>query len=222
MHGWDGDLVSQGRLGNVDVQVQENVIVTALEIFVRLDLDDNVQISGRAAVLARLTFAGQPNLRASVDSFGDGDDFAQGLANFALAVTGLAGINDYFALALTGGTGGHLDHRAEDGPLGLADFAAPVTGGALGWGGARFGAASVAGFTALIADDLDFFIGAENGFFEVQFETIFQVAPRRGAFRALRPERLKPKPNRSPRSPKMSEKSIVVQSGTPPAPWTPA
>ena len=66
VHRRHDNLVTQRCLGDINLQVENNVVATALEELVRGHVEDDKQIACRPAVQAGATFAGQANLRIAV------------------------------------------------------------------------------------------------------------------------------------------------------------
>ena len=68
VRGVDFDLGSKRCLGERDRLLRVNVVVAARESGVLLDVDEDVQIAGRATVGARLPFSSETQARARVDT----------------------------------------------------------------------------------------------------------------------------------------------------------
>ena len=141
-----------------------------------------------------------------------------GLAFQTAPAAGVARGGDDLAPSVAGGAGGHLHHGSQEGLAHLAHFAASAAGGALHRVGAGFSAFALAGGADFVAGDLDLFFDAKDGFFKGrglwcnsgQHHAVGHFAAagcRRGKAKEFSED---------------VEKSIDVQSGTPPTPFTPA
>src|SRR5438270_3118335 len=115
----------------------------------RLDVNDDVEITRRAAPRAHLAFARQANLGAGVNTFGNVHPYLLFSGPVATAGATPAGALDHLALPIAPRAAGDIDDLPEDRlrrPPHLAGAAA--LGTRLGRG-ARFGTASVAGLAGL-------------------------------------------------------------------------
>src|SRR5579859_5801742 len=168
-------LVAQRRLGDVDRQVEDDIVLVALEDLVRLHLHQHVEIAGRAALRARLTLAGETQLLAVVHARGHAHLQLARLALAARAAALLAGVGDHAPLAVAAVAGGDVDELAEDALLHAAHLAAAVAAGAAFGLAARFGADAAAEGALLGAADLDLLLRAEDRLFEGQGQVVAQV-----------------------------------------------
>ena len=123
----DGNGVAQRRLGHVDLHFEDDVVVVALEVGVRLDVERDVQISGRPTTLARLALPRQPDRDAIIDARGDGDFDPPPPVDPALTVTFVAWFCHNRALAVTTRAGDDIDERPQERPLRVAHLPRPAT-----------------------------------------------------------------------------------------------
>ena len=182
----DGDLVAERDLREVDLELEQQRVVVALEEVVLADADLQVEVAARAALGADLALAGEAHLRSVVDAGGDvhGQLALALLAARAAAV--LAGVGDDTALAAAAIAGGHVDELAEDALLGAAHLAGAVAlGAALGLR-AGLGAQSIADGADLGGLDLDLLVRAEDRFLEADRDAAADVGAARGAAVAAR------------------------------------
>ena len=107
-------------------QRANRVVPSRWKIGVAGEVDEDVEIAGRAAAHAGLAFAGEADAGALVDPGGDVDRERLALLDPALAAAGRAGIGDHLADAAAG-RAGLLDHEEA---LAGADLAAAAAGGA--------------------------------------------------------------------------------------------
>jgi hypothetical protein len=150
------------------------VIAFTLENGVLLNLDLNIQIACRCAMLARFTFTRQTNTVAGIDARRDFNRQRFGFLNATMTVAFIARIFNQRTASLAMRTGLLNGEEA----LAHLHLAGTVTG----WTGlrlaTRFGAAAVANVTLFQRRDTDLFGDAANGFFQRQIHVVAQVAPR--------------------------------------------
>ena len=149
---------AQRRLGDIDVEVEQDVILAAFEELVWFYFDLNEQISSWAAIGAGLPFTGKADLGAIINACWNRNRFGDGLAFISPPATLFTFIGDDGSSTLTIRTGGHLDHGAKKCLPRLPNLAAAVTGGACFRRGAWLRAAAVAAITHFIAGNIDIFI----------------------------------------------------------------
>src|SRR5262249_3341333 len=130
-------LIAQGGLDEVDVELDVQIVLDALEDLVRRDLDSDVEAAVGAAVGADLAFAGEPDLGAVVDA---GRDFDLQGATDALAAgaatVGTGRLNDP-ALTTTAVAGAGINELPENAALDAPDLAGALAVGAFEGLGAR-------------------------------------------------------------------------------------
>src|SRR5229473_3265065 len=145
-------------------------------VFAHPHLD--IQVSGGSAVAARLTLAVQANAVAGIDPGGYGDGQGLFLAHPALTVTGVAGVADDLAAALTARAG------LLDGENRLLHAHLPLAvAGIAGLGCRPLGSArALTGLALGQGGNLDLRVGAEYGLFEIQLQLVAQI----GAAKYLR------------------------------------
>src|SRR5882672_1110722 len=134
-------------------------------------MEDDVEISCLAAKRSGFAEAGEANARAIFDAGRDFGFYCALAKHSALPSALQARIGDDLPQALARGTG---PGDAEEALL-MADLAVTVAGAA---GNGRFSwssAGAVAGFAGFVAADGDGFFGAEDGFFEFQFQIFAKV-----------------------------------------------
>src|SRR5207237_8970893 len=69
----DPDPVPHRRLHDVDAQLVDDVLVTPVQLRMRLDPEHDVEVARRAGPITRLAFAGQADLRAGIHAGRDPD-----------------------------------------------------------------------------------------------------------------------------------------------------
>src|SRR5262249_31093794 len=140
---------AQGRLGDVELALGDEIVLAALETRVGLDPHEDVQVAGHSAAYSGLALAGHAQRRPVVDARRNLHGELGLLAHPAGAAAVLAGLLDDLAFAAAFGTS--LRHGEE--ALGELDAAAAAAALAALERRARFGAAalaSVAGHGALV------------------------------------------------------------------------
>src|SRR5690606_37369900 len=123
-------LGAQGSLGNVDVQVQQDVVLLAVEEFVVPYIECHIQVALRPAVHPRLPLAIEAHLVAAVRARRDPDLAGRLLALHPRAVAHAAGLIKQPAAAAAIRAGSHLDPIAQPGGTRPAHLTWPTTGGA--------------------------------------------------------------------------------------------
>src|SRR5688500_2568771 len=192
VEGGDLDLVAEGGLGDVDRQVGHQVVGLAAEVAVRLDVDHQVEVAGRAAVGARLALVAQPDLRAVVDAARDAHLEGAVDPHHALAAALLARIGDDRAVAVAAVADADVDELAEEvlvDPPQLAAAATPRTLGRRGAGLDAVPGTLGAGFVLL---EGNLALEPEDRLLELERDVDPQVGP------ALDPLALARPPGRGP------------------------
>src|ERR1019366_8398382 len=174
------NLAAEGCLGDIQRDGAVQVVFVAFEEWVLLDLEEHVEIAGRAAVGSGLAFAGQAQAVAVGHAGRDVDlELALHLA-VAVAVTFGARVADDLAASITGAARAANRQKA----LLVENFAAAVAGGAARGPAAGFAAGALAALAALHAGHLDIAAHAEHGILEAELQIVAYVfaALRAGAF----------------------------------------
>src|SRR5690606_25038485 len=91
------DRAAEGGEGELDRDLAEEVVAVALEEFVFLDLEHDVEVAGLTAGEAGLAVAGGTEARTGIDTGGDAHGELGGLGRAAFAVAGVAGLFDFLA-----------------------------------------------------------------------------------------------------------------------------
>src|ERR1017187_8814992 len=165
------DLAAQSGLRHIQRDGAVQVVFVALEERVILHLEEHVEIAGRAAVTARLAFAGQAEAVAVIHPGRDVDlELALHLA-VTVALTFGARVADDLAASVA--RAARAANRQE--ALLVEHFAAAVAGGAVARPAARFAAPALAALAALHARHLDFRAHAEHGVLKAQFQIVAHV-----------------------------------------------
>src|SRR2546425_1463548 len=165
---WDFHRVAQGGLRHTQGQLVDDVGPVAFQHRVRLDLDDDVQVTRGASAGTDLAFTREADLRTTVDPGRDVDPHFLFAGTAAAATAGPAGLLDDLALAVATRAGRDIDDLSEDrlrGPPHLAGAAALRTGLRRG---ATFGAGPMAGRAGVGPRDGELALDAEYRFFEGQ------------------------------------------------------
>src|SRR5438045_2047141 len=145
IHRWDFHRVAQGGLCHAQGQLIDDVGTVSLQHRVRLDLDDDVEVTGGTATRTDLAFTGEANLRPTIDAARDADPHFLFAGAVAAPAAGPAGFLDDLALAVATRAGGDIDDLSEAGPTEVE------TGHALRAGVAK---AVIALTLGLVAQDL--------------------------------------------------------------------
>src|SRR6185436_14049309 len=150
------------------LELGDHVRALAAEARVLLDVEDDVEIAGGAAVEPLLALAGEAQPRTLFDAGRDGHLERALLLDPPLAAAALAGVGDHraAAAALRAGAGDGEEALRE---AHLADAAAGVAGGGRAGAGA---AAALALLADLEARYLQRVGGAEGGLLERQLEVV--------------------------------------------------
>ena len=133
--GWDDEFASEGCFGEAEGDFAVEIVVFAGEDFVTADVDDDVEVAGRAAAYAVVAVAAGAEASAFGDACGDTEFDAGAFFDAALAAAIGAGVGDDLACAVAI-RAGLLDLEEAAGGDDLACAAA---------GGAGFGAAGFSG-----------------------------------------------------------------------------
>src|SRR5690242_8388748 len=99
------DLGAECRLGNIDVQVQQNIVLAALEELMRCDIQDQEEASIWSPVGTGSALACQTDLCPTVHTSRNLHFLGDRLSLQATAMTGFTGRRDRFAATITGRTG---------------------------------------------------------------------------------------------------------------------
>src|SRR5256886_8523669 len=177
VHRWDFHRVAQGSLCHAQGQLIDEVGTVSLQHRVRLDLDDDVEVTGGAPTRTDLAFTGEANLRPTIDAARDTDPYFLFAGAVAAAAAGPARFLDDLALAVATRAGGDIDDLSEDRlrrPPHLAGAAALRAGLRRR---ARFRARSLAGRAGFGPRDGELALDAEDRFFERQPQVGPQVGP---------------------------------------------
>src|SRR5215469_16415847 len=170
--GRDFDLGAEGSLRETDRHLDNHVVVLAHEERMLLDVDDDVEVAGRAAAEAGLTLIAELEARAVIHPRRNLDRERLGFADASLALALRARVGDRLALAAALRTRGRYREKT----LLRADLAGAATVGALARAGrAVLGARAVAPVAGRQALKLDRFFGAARRFLEFDFEIVTEV-----------------------------------------------
>src|SRR5581483_269891 len=165
------NLCSERGLRDVNRNGAQQVIALALEDGMFLDLDDDVQVSRRTAVEARLSFVGQFEMSARIDARGNGDFELAFRSNVAFAAALRAGpAHDLTTAAALRASAANLQEA-----LLVDHFAATVAHGAGHQSVHLLGTAAMAAGAEVHARDLNFYTHSANGLFERHLQVIAQI-----------------------------------------------
>src|SRR5690606_15612525 len=162
---------AQGRHRHRHRHRDQKVQIVALEQFVRLHRQEDVEVAARPAALARLALARQADARAVVDARRNLEAELAGLADLAVAPAGGAGVGDHLARAAAAGAGA-LDLEEA---VGLTHAPGAAAGGADGRLGARLGARAVADLAGHQGRDGDLDLGPLVSLLQRDLEIVAQV-----------------------------------------------
>src|SRR5579862_344242 len=183
----DGDACPEGRLGQPDRGLVDQLRAVALQSRMRRNVDGDVEAARRPAVAPDLALVRQPDLVALVDAGRDRDAQAPLPLDAALALAGLAGRLDDRPVAPTARARRDVDHLAEHRLADAADLTATVALRAGRRCRAGLRAAPGARLAAGQDRELDLLLGPENRVLEGDPEVVAQVraagrtsSPRRG------------------------------------------
>ncbi len=102
---WDVNFPAQCRHRKADRHFAVQVSPVSLKYAMRLELHDDIQVSGWPTIHARLTLAGQPNAVAIVDTSGNLDRQRLVILDAARTAASLAGFWDYLSISVTSRAG---------------------------------------------------------------------------------------------------------------------
>src|SRR6188474_2378487 len=91
IQGWNFNVRAQDSLRNIDIQVQENIVLAALEELMRSHIQNEEQTSVRSTKDARPTLPCQTDLRPTIHTGGNLNFLLDGLAFESSRMTSLAG-----------------------------------------------------------------------------------------------------------------------------------
>jgi hypothetical protein len=169
------DLVAERGLGEIDRQVELQIIALATEEAVRLDVNDQVEVAGWATVGAGLTFVTEANLRVVVDTGRDADLQLALNLDAALTAALLARVLDDRAVTVAAIADADIDELAKQILVNPPQFAAAATTDAGDRGAAGLDAAAAAGGSGVVAREGDLALGAEDRVVEANLEVDPQV-----------------------------------------------
>src|SRR5690606_35894660 len=153
-----------------DGHLAEHLVLLAVKQRVLLHVHHHVEVARRAALVARLAFAGQAHARARVDAGGNLHRQLAHRLGAAGATAGAARVGHHGAGAAALRAGAR--HREE--ALGEAHLTGAAAGGALApLAGLAAGAIAVA--AALRPGNLDLHLGAEGRLFEGELQVVAEV-----------------------------------------------
>src|SRR5690606_29565883 len=180
LQGRNLDFVPQGRLGEADRHLGDNVDALPHKGGMRPHPHIEIQISRRSAPQTRFTLAAEPDAVAVVHTGRDLDTDSAPALNPSRAVTLAAGRCGKLARAAAAGTGGDGNELSKGGRSGLPHLAAAAALGAHLDGRARLRSVAAAAGTHLHPGHFDGLVGAKGGFLEVHLDLHLQVpAPHR-------------------------------------------
>jgi len=104
VEGRNFDFGAESRLREIDGYFADEIVAFALEDLVIFNVDDDIQVAGRTAALARGAIARGAELGARVDSWRDAESHRGGFVGAADAFAGAAGLFDDLAGAFAPGT----------------------------------------------------------------------------------------------------------------------
>ena len=171
LQGGHVDLAAEGGGGHAHRHLAVQVVALAFEDVVLAQPDLDVEVAGRAAILARFAVAAGADALAVVDARGDLDFQRLLLLDLALAAAGGAGLGNDLAGAVAVRAG--LLHAEET--LAHLHHALAVAGAAGLDAGARLGASALAGLAVVPAGDADLRFLAGGRFFQRDFHGVGQV-----------------------------------------------
>ena len=167
----DFDFTAESSHSEVDRYFTVQIISFTLENGVLLNLNLNIQIACRCAMLAGFTFTCQTNTVAGINARRDFNRQRFRFLDAAMTVTFIARIFDQRTASLTVRTGLLNGEEA----LAHLNLACPVAGRTGLRLAARFGAAAVTNVALFQSRDTDLFRYTANGFFERKIHVIAQV-----------------------------------------------
>src|SRR5690606_5233671 len=126
----NADDIAESGLCYVDIDVEDNVVVTPPEEFVFLHVNHDVQVAFWRARIAGVAFAAHLDLQPFVDARWNLNVEDGVFAHPPLAVTVTAGRMDHLTAPLALRAGGNSHHRTQKSLLDAAHFAAAVAHGA--------------------------------------------------------------------------------------------
>src|SRR5262249_45019752 len=187
------DLVAESGLGDIDRQIEQQVVALAAEVAVRLDVEVQVAVAARAAGRTGLALTGQADLRAIVDARRHTHAQALGDLDAAPPTAGRARGGDDAPLAAAAIAHRHVNELAKHGLGRSSQLARAVAARTDAGLGARLNAATMAALTAVVPRDLEFLVAAEDGLLEGHRHLAAQVLAtlRARAARARRSARAK-------------------------------
>src|SRR6266851_3326811 len=125
----DDVLVAKGGLCEANGQFIEDIVARALEVWVRLYRENDVQVARRTTAGAYLSFAGNTHIDTIVYACGNIDDDAAIVAYSPLTTTFLTGCGNDATLATAAFAHCYIDELPKDGLLHAANLAGALAGG---------------------------------------------------------------------------------------------
>ena len=123
------DLVTKGGLCEANGQFIEDIVARALEVWVRLYRENDVQVAWRTTTGAYLSFASNTHIDTIVYACGNIDDDAAIVAYSPLTTTFLTGCGNDATLATAAFAHCYIDELPKDGLLHAANLAGALAGG---------------------------------------------------------------------------------------------
>lgn len=173
------DIRPERGLGERDRHLHDEVVFVAHEERMLFDADIDVEVATGAALVAGFALGTDADGLAVMNAGGDfhGDfAFFGGLAG-AIAI-GAWGFNGTALAEAMGASRNHLKHAAE---AALRDLAAATTGATGDTLGAGFGAISTAGFTGILAGEIDFAFAPFGDILQRDLHLCFKIVATRCA-----------------------------------------
>ena len=170
-HGRNPDLGSHGRLRDGDRNDATQIVPLALKERMFLDVQHDVQITGRAAKLTHFPRASKSDTSAVFDTGRNLSIDRTLTQDAALPFAFRARIGDHAAGPLTGRT---RTGDAEESLL-IAHLSSPVAGAAGGWAFARGRPGAAAILAGFVAANSDLSLGTEECFFKLERQILAQV-----------------------------------------------
>ena len=167
----DRDLAPEGRGAEADGHFAKQIAFFALENLVLLDVDDHVEVAGRAAAQARFAVAHGAQPRAVLDAGGNLEFDARRRFRAAFAIALAAGALD----DLTGAAAARAGLRDLKKSARTDDLPPAAAIAARDRAGALFGAGPVAHVTGLQLGNFDFLFAPECRFLEADLHIVAQI-----------------------------------------------
>jgi hypothetical protein len=162
-------------IGETYIHFAIEIVITAFEKLVVLHVKDQIQVSGRSAALAGVSFTAKRHLHTGIHACRDFNASFSRFAGASSAIAGNARACDNSSVTSAPRASLPLGHSADHRLLYELDLSLSLTLWAYRGIGSRLGSITAAGFAALHAGELDALLRAKHSLFKGQLQVKAKV-----------------------------------------------